>query len=555
MLAPSRIKDLSTKKQTWLAMTMGAVSTMAMPPLFFWPILFVTFPILLGLIDASVIAEEQNQKYPFLSRLKKAALIGWGFGFGYFFISLYWIGSSFLVEFDKFGWALPFAITLLPAGLALFYSLAFALCAALWIRGPERLIIFASAIYALDWLRGHIFTGFPWNLIGHSLTGNEAMMQSVAVFGIYGLSAIACIIFASPACIVPANHSKVINPISVKSWSHKTPFILAMVILLGLYGFGQIRLNKSGPTKFIEDIDLVLVQPNVPQKDKVKPERRSHAFQKVFTLTNNHLLVQNEDATTRNNKRLIIWPETAIPFAVSTPSPILDKLKDMLRPSDQLISGAFRIEKPKQHQTQPASNVKIFNALFVVDHQGQITKHYDKHHLVPFGEYLPLPKLFSTIGFKTLVQLRSGFEAGPPPAPIRLKSAPPFLPFICYEAIFPLQMNQTNQTAKWLLNISNDGWFGLTSGPYQHAHMVRLRTIETGLPMVRVVNGGITVVFDGLGRKVIQSKLGKTQVMTTKLPKSTAPLNSSHTRLLWTMIFLIMAAILISTMKNFDKPL
>ncbi len=553
MLAPSFITNLSTKKQSLLAIGMGAFSTLAMPPVFFWPILFITLSFLMWLIDANVFHPDKNQKYPLLIRCKKAALIGWGFGFGYFFVSLYWIGSSFLVEFDKFGWALPFAITLLPAGLALFYSAAFALCAALWVRGPERLIIFASVIYALDWLRGHILTGFPWNLMGHALTGNEAMMQSVSVFGIYGLSAIACLIFASPATVFKANQSKDAGTISLKNWSQNTPLILAMASLLGLYCFGQIRLNQSGPTKFIEDIDLVLVQPNVPQKDKVNPERRSHAFQKVLKLTNDHLLAQSESVTTRNNKRLIIWPETAIPFVLSTSSPIIDKLKTLLGPTDQLITGAFRIEKSKQQEAQQASQIKIFNALFVVNDQGEITSHYDKHHLVPFGEYLPFPKLLSTIGFKTLVQLRGGFEPGPTPTPVSVNSAPPFLPFICYEAIFPLQMNKTNQTAKWLLNISNDGWFGHTVGPYQHAHMVRLRTIETGLPMVRVVNGGITVVFDGLGRKVIESKLGKTQVLTTKLPNSIAPGTGGQLGNLWTIIALMASFILVSTMKNFDK--
>ena len=539
------IEALSKTKRFGLSIFCGAISTLAMPPLFLWPVLFLTMPIMVRLIDIAVDNSPPTQTSNLIQDKRlKAALYGFGFGFGYFFFSLYWIGSSFLVEADKFAWALPFALTILPAGLSLFYTLAFALCAWGWPKGPERLVVFALAMFAADWLRGHILTGFPWNLLGHSLTGNEAMMQSVSFFGLYGLTAIACLIFASPANLYCRRQKK--YDLWVKK-SGYVPMLIALLSLPAIALLGQARLSHYGLTQYVPNLELVLVQPNIPQIEKVNPNLRLKAFQKTLDLTAKNI------KASKNNK-LIIWPETAVPYALNKSTALKNKLASLLSPTDQLITGAFRVENENQKDNEKNQSFQVYNSLYVLNNKGQVTTRYDKHHLVPFGEYLPFPSLFKVIGFEALVRLRGGFARGQNPSPIPLDNAPPFLPYICYEAIFPDLINPQTEQAKWLLNISNDGWFGQTTGPYQHAHMVRLRTIETGLPMVRVVNGGITAVFDGLGRVLIKTHLNKKQLITTKLPKTIDVDRTTLIRYLTTFFIVICCYILISTMKFFDKP-
>ena len=538
------IASLSKVKKFGLSVLCGALSTLAMPPLFLWPVLFLTLPIMVRLIDTAVDNFSLTRTHNFKQdRRFIAALYGFGFGFGYFFFSLYWIGSSFLVEAEKFAWALPFALSLLPSGLGLFYSLGFALCAWRWPKGPERLIVFALAMFLADWLRGHVFTGFPWNLLGHSLTGNEAMMQSVNVFGLYGLTAIACLIFASPASLYCRQQHKNCKP---TKWSGYAPVLLALASLPAIYLSGQARLSHYGPTKYVPNLDLILVQPNIPQIEKVDPNLRFKAFQKTLSLTENNI-------NNSQNNKLIIWPETAVPYALNKSTVLQNKLASLLSPSDQLITGAFRVENKDQNPNGKNRSLKVYNSLYVLNSKGQITARYDKHHLVPFGEYLPFPTLFRAIGFEALVRLRGGFAKGQKPSALPLIKAPPFLPFICYEAIFPSTFSHHKSQPKWLLNISNDGWFGQTAGPYQHAHMVRLRTIETGLPMVRVVNGGITVVFDGLGRTMIKSRLNQTKLMATKLPKLIPMDKTEFMRYLTTILIIGCSYVLISIMKFFDK--
>lgn len=548
---PARIKGLSLKKQLGLALTCGIFSTLALPPLFLWPVLFLTLPPMLWLIDAATSTQSATQNQSLKTRLVKAALYGWAFGMGYFSFSLYWIGNSFLVEAEKYAWAMPFAVIGLPALIAWFYGLATAICASLWPKGAERLIIFALAIMAVDTLRSIIFTGFPWTLIGHSLTGNQAFMQSVSVFGLYGLSAIAAFIFASPACLYARDHNL---QSKVTGWQPIAPFMLAIITLGTLYGFGYYRLSLHKSFVFEPDLELILIQPNIPQTEKVNPKLRINALQKTLKMTEQALIeAQNETQTTNpSTKRIIIWPETAIPFALNEATEIQERIASLLSKGDQLITGAYKLERAKD-KTGNRQVLKVYNSLFVLDDQGKIKASYDKHHLVPFGEYLPFPKLLAAIGFKAMVRVRSGFSQGKPPTPLPLAAAPAFLPSICYEAIFPLTLTSDIQAAKWLLNISNDGWFGKTAGPYQHAHMVRMRTLEVGLPIVRVVNGGISGVYDGLGREISTTKLGQKTSLKIKLPKPVAALSKPLNPLILTLLFLLMSFVLIIILKIFDK--
>ena len=534
------------KTSLFLAFFSGLISTLAMPPLFLWPLLFLTLPPLIWLIDT--INRQDTTARSRRQRLLRLFCLGWSFGFGYLLVSLYWIGSSFLVEADKFAWALPFAVTLLPAALAIFYGAAFLLCGLHWPKGPERLIVFAFAIFAVDWLRGHIFTGFPWNLIGHSLTSPDQFMQSLSLFGLYGLSALAVLIFAAPATLVTPPRSPQRPPHALTP-SNLAPTCLALLTLAGLYIYGTIRLANSGPTEFTPGVELLLIQPNVPQKQKVNPAQRAEVLQRAMDLTAATLADAAPRRQSGNNTpeaRLIIWPETAVPFALNQVENLQKTLAGYLEPGDQIITGAYNLEGTS------AADARAYNSLFLIDRPGTIAAKFDKHHLVPFGEYLPFPELFTAIGFEALVRMRGGFAIGDPPQPIETLSTPPFLPFICYEAIFPFGRSSAGKTG-WLLNISNDGWFGHTAGPYQHAHFVRLRTVETGLPMVRLVNGGISAVYDGLGRTVTATKLGETTGIFSRLPLAETSALGAIPRAFLLILLILVYSATICAMKNFDK--
>lgn len=532
-----RISELTRKQSRLLAFCAGMLSTLAMAPLFIWPIMFLTMSVMLWLIDSALRADADhpqhadetprinNQQIEIKQNIAKTFWLGWSFGFGYFLVSLYWIGSSFLVEPEKFALLLPFAVTLLPAGLACFYGLGFAALALYWPKGPARLVSFSFVIFLVDWLRGHILTGFPWNLIGHSLTGQLELMQSVTIFGLYGLSAIAVLIFASPATLAD------VPPASVKRGSHiikiiaPTPTFIALISLLFLYAYGAHKISKAGPTNFNDKIELVLIQPDISQKDKLENQKRLAAVLKTIAMTEELPPLDQS----KYQHRYVIWPETAIPYALNNAKDLLSRLGQMLPENTTLITGAFHVEKPGNDET-----IKVYNSLFVINDKGEIINIFDKHHLVPFGEYLPLPNFFRSIGLTAIAEERGGFQIGPEPKPIPLPNGPAFLPSICYEAIFPLHekigrerylSNKSEpgkyvdyQGAQWLINISNDAWFGRTAGPHQHAHQVKIRAVETGLPMVRVVNSGITAIYDGLGRTVKISHLGSTQNITSPLP-------------------------------------
>lgn len=534
------LDQLRFRNKILVSFLLGVFSTLAMPPVALWPILFVTFPLFIWLIDGLLFAQSPNSETPSKrKKLKQVFLLSWGFGFGYFVVSLYWLGSSFLVEPEKFAWALPFAVTLLPLFLGLFYAIPLALASLFWTKRAERLLLFSIAIFSGDWLRGHILTGFPWNLIGHSLTGQLEMMQSVTLFGLYGLSAIAALIFSTPAILFSpqTNDSKGLSLVAL------SPLIFSVFVLIGLYGFGSYRLEQAGPTKFLKDIEVVLVQPNISQKDKVDYKKRPNALLKTIELTETLPPLDQTEA----KHRLIIWPETAIPFALNRSPTILKRLDEMLEPGNTLISGAFHVEN--NQDIKGTNNYQVYNSLFVVNHLGEITNHYDKNHLVPFGEYLPFPQLFRKLGLKAIADERGGFKIGPEPKPVHLEKAPAFLPSICYEAIFPLSEKTITTGAKWLLNISNDGWFGNTVGPHQHLHQVRLRSVETGLPMIRSVNGGISAIFDGVGRVVNKYFLSKAEVNISKLPINTVLKEYIVRKELWTLLVLLVFWVLISTEK------
>lgn len=513
----SWLHGLSAPRAALLAGLNGALTSLAMPPLCLWPLMALTMPLLLWQLDAAINksrtakpATDQATDQASRPASKGAAwrapfLIGWAFGFGYFTTNLYWIGASFLVEAEKFALLMPLAVIVLPALLAIFYGAALLAASLYWPASASRLFTLALTLGAADWLRSHIFTGFPWQLLGHSLTVNDWLMQSLTLYGLYALTPLAILIFASPALLLPSGLPVVSSATPAKGTA--MPLLAAALMLLALISYGGYRLHSlpGAGTEPASTYQLLLVQPGVPQTEKVSAALRPNALARIVSMTERQL------ASEPQGPKLIIWPETAVPYALNKSPELQAKLAALLKDGDHLVTGAFAVTG------EQGAEFNVHNSLYILNHKAEIKARYDKHHLVPFGEYLPFPNLLSTIGLEALVRMRGGFTPGPMPEPLSINGAPTLMPFICYEAIFPRYM-QGNNSAGWMLNISNDGWFGRTAGPYQHAHMTRLRSVETGRPMVRLANNGITSLYDGAGRTLAELPLGENGVLRVKLP-------------------------------------
>ncbi len=488
-----------------VAFLAGAASVLAMAPYNLWPVMLATFPVLVWLLDGCFSSPRKNWQVP-RHDLVSAAQTGWSFGFGYFLAGLHWVGYAFLVEADIFAWLLPIAVTLMPAGLALFYAAASALAGFLWRPGPARLIGLAIALGATEWLRGHVLTGFPWNVPGYALTGSEAMMQSASLIGVNGLTLVAVLIFSSPA-VVWAREGM------CRASGYQRfgmPLLMALVLASGAL-WGQWRL-QSNDIQYVDGVQLRLVQPSIPQRDKWKPEKRAEIFQRLLTASHNGSADGKIDGVTH-----LIWPESAIPFLLEETPEALNAISAMMPAGSVFITGAARGERGGK-----GDKLKIYNSLFVMDNNARLLSSYDKVHLVPFGEYLPFQESLESIGLEQLVRLRGGFAAGNGSRLTVAPNIPPFISLICYEIIFPgdirEQVMEQETAPGWMLNVTNDAWFGKSAGPEQHFHHARLRAVEEGLPLVRVANNGITSVVGPYGRIVSRLPRDAETALDSRLP-------------------------------------
>ena len=499
-----------------LACAAGGASVLAFAPVFASPILFLMLPVLVWLIDQS--------RTP-----RQAAVMGWCFGFGYFFFNLFWIGEAFLVEADKFAWALPFAITLLPAGLALFWALAAAGARVFWRPGAARVFILAIALGSAEWLRGHVLTGLPWNVVGYALTYPLPLMQSAALFGVYALSVIAVVIFALPLVIWDDAEGRGVRPSFVRSAA------VAILPLLGLCGYGAWRL--SVPQTFEPGVKLRIVQPSIPQREKWMPQLQRRIFEDHLALSQtNPGGVQDGLAGITH----VVWPEAAMPFRPLEHPEALAAIAAMLPDGRQLITGAIRRES---QAADGATLQKAFNGLMVFRDDGSLSAVYDKIHLVPFGEYLPLEPILGAIGLSKLTAGRGSFSSGTAPRPLlAIPGLPPVLGLICYEVLFPGEIVQSAARPGLLINVTNDGWFGNTTGPRQHFHQTRVRAVEEGIPVIRAANNGISAVIDRNGRVLQSLGLNDRGVIDSPLPGGAALTPYAQFGSLWLALSLAVAA-------------
>lgn len=471
---------LSGWRRALTALTLGVLATLALPPFGVVPALLVAATGVTWLLLGATTP-------------RAAAWIGWWFGLGHLTTGLYWIANALLIDAASFWWMVPFAMLALPAFLALFIA------AATWgawesVRGwhPERrpllLPLALAATWALsDYARGHILTGFPWNLPGYIWGDTLPMLQGAAWFGIYGLSLITLLLATAPAALIARRGGWLVGGLAV-----------AGIILASA---GWLRLSDH-PRSDVAGVTLRLVQPNIPQSLKWSPAERAGNFRKHLELS------------TRPSDRpltAIIWPESATAFSLEATRDARAMVADIAPAGGVVISGTPRFTR------DAADKLEVWNGMVALDGDGSLRAAYDKFHLVPFGEYVPGRGI---LPIERVVPGGLDYSPGPGPRTIRLPGLPPVGPLICYEVIFPGAVIDPTDRPSWLLNLTNDAWYGYSTGPFQHFIISAVRAVEEGVPLVRVASTGISGIVDPLGRVTARLGLEQEGVLDADLPQA-----------------------------------
>ncbi|MGH1331317.1 MAG: apolipoprotein N-acyltransferase [Paracoccaceae bacterium] len=462
------MKMLPEKASRWrvlgLGLGAGILAALGQAPLGIWPLA------LLGFLAAFALFARAETP-------RRAAFQIWAFGLGYFSAALFWLVEPFLIDVAKHGWMAPFALAGMAGGLALLWGIA----AYFAKKSKAYAIALAVALACAELIRAYLFTGFPWALIGYSW-GNAAPAQIAALIGPHGLTLATLLLVA-------------LLHLALKK---RTPRfgIGAAIIAAILFGTGAVMLRAPMPKD--TDQTVRLIQPNAPQSQKWSREHAPIFFQRALDLT--------AAPSSGPGPNIIIWPETSVPLW-------LDEAEGAIKEMAQAGQGAQIIFGINSYAEPDA-----FNTLIAANSAGEITAQYRKHHLVPFGEYIPLrDQLIKLLPFLGQSMSGWGFAPGEGPILIDLGKAGRALPLICYEAIFPQDMRGTERP-DWLLQITNDAWFGRIAGPQQHLAQARMRAIEQGLPMVRAANTGISAVIDARGRILARLPLNEAGKLDAPLP-------------------------------------
>lgn len=462
-----------------IAVASGVVGTLAFAPFYLFPALLLSYAVLVLLLDGAA-------KSP--RPLRAGAATGWMFGFGFFFAGLYWVGYAFLVDAEEHAWMLPFLAVILPGGLALFFAAAGAVCAKLWRPNWQRAFMFATAFFAADWLRGHVLTGFPWHLPGYGWGALLSVLQATSIIGVYGLSLLTFLFGASLALVFDK--------------PRRPAFAIALTLLfIAFAGYGNWRLGED-EHRVVAGPILRIVQPDTSQREKYKPE---------FVARNWRRLLDLSRARSVRPITHIVWPEAAPPIWWIARDPVaLSDIRELLGGNKVLLTGVTRL-------TFEAGEPRYYNSFYVFGPGARILATYDKFHLVPFGEYLPFESALKSLGFSQVAGGSSSFSEGPGPQTLAAPGVPPFGPLICYEIIFPRAV-VGEVRPQWLLNLTDDSWFGPDAGPEQHLLIARVRAIEEGLPVVRAANSGISGVIDAYGEMNARLDLDRRAFVDVSLP-------------------------------------
>lgn len=480
-----RIAALSVLRHCLLIFAAGLVTALAMPPAGLFFVLWGTLPLFY-----LTLTEAANRKQAFLR--------GWLFGAGFCLGGLFWVTHALFVDLAAWWWIIPLALFGIPAVLSVYTGLL-GLAVFQVLKYSTRsggVFAFAALWCIMEYLRGILFTGFPWNLSGYAWTHSLAVLQNLSWAGIYGLSALTVISAMMPAFAF----------LQISKRGIRAALAVSVVLPLALWGWGTFRLAQAGDTQFHDAVMLRVVQPNIPQHEKWMTEKQAENFQKLLTLSYGE-----------NPADIIIWPETALTADIDAFPAVGTALRNNLPADAVLMTGNIFSRLNEQGKEN------YYNSLLVLDIRTGEKAQYPKSHLVPFGEYVPFRRFFSVAALGALLSGFEDFQAGDGPYTAEDFGVPAFSPLICYEVIFPGRVTSADQERPaWLLNVTNDGWYGNSPGPYQHFAFSRARAIEEGLPLIRAANTGISAVIDPYGHVLKAVDLGETGVIDLALPRSVA---------------------------------
>lgn len=458
----------------------GAITALGFAPFNIVPVLLITIPFLFLMLDKA-------------RHWRSAALYGWAFGYGYMMAGTYWIANALRVDAEQFGWLIPISIL----GLSLVMGIWFALFGALYraLRTGQTdvdVLRFATLFVAVEYLRSIGPFGFPWNLTGSMVLASERVAQLLSILGTFGVGLFILLIALWPV-LWWRQHPR-----------RQTALAGTLILLIAAYGYGMWRMpveaDIGGPR-------VRVVQPNIPQTLKWTPQGRIESLEVHARLSR---LISDSPVPA-----ITIWPETAVPFtlregyASSVPVLIPGMAADGL-----LITGAMR-------STGGVADYRLYNSIVALNGQGDWLDSYDKHQLVPFGEFVPLR---SVLPIEKITPGGTDFSRGPGPRTVRIDNLPPYQPLVCYEVVFPwLSASSPGERPAWLVNATNDAWYGMSPGPFQHFDATRLRAVEQGLPVVRAANTGISAVIDPYGRAIKRLELDERGIIDQALPRPLPP--------------------------------
>lgn len=478
-----------------LATVLGALSALALPPAHALPVLLLTIPGFLRLLGQA-------------PSWRRAALLGFLFGFGHHVVGVYWVTHSLFTDFGRWFWLVPVAAPGLALPLALFSVLP-ALVAWRAAPGWPRLLGFAGAWVLAEMLRGVLFTGFPWNLLGTGWAFHPLPLQPAALLGTYGLSLLTVLVAGLPLL------------------GARRALPAALAILLPWMGFGAWRLGQPEPPA--PGVRLVLVQGNVAQEVKWDEAQRLPIFRRYLDLTR-----EGTARAAESGERVVaIWPETASPFLLAQDPEAIRLAALSLAPGATLLAGTVRAQWGEDRRLSG-----LWNSLVALSGGGEALAVFDKFHLVPFGEYMPLGGIIPI----RVVTGGMDFSAGPGPVTLSVAGLPGFSPLICYEVIFPGRVTGAERPS-WLVNITNDAWFGVSAGPFQHFAAARMRAVEEGLPLARAAQTGISAVVDARGRVTARLGLNATGVLDAALPGPLPPTFFARTGALLPLLLALALAV------------
>ena len=462
-----RVGGLHRVLRAGIYLGLGGLAALGQAPWGLWPLSLAALALIYALFRQA-------------RTVRAAGMLGWLAGTGYFIVALSWLIEPFLVDIARHGWMAPFAVTGLSGYLAFYWAAAFAMARALGGNGIALIAAFAIG----EALRGYVFTGFPWAQVGH-IWINTPVLHWAAYVGSLGLIVIA---LSGSVALWHLVAGRRISGGAVLG-------VIAAFFVFGGPATVSAPVQDDAPT-------VRLVQPNAPQHEKWDPEKMPIFFNRQLGFS----------AAGEVRPDLVVWPETSVPVSLGNAENVLARMSNAAG-GVPVVAGLQRWD-----------GNQIFNTLIVLGEGGQVQSIYDKHHLVPFGEFVPFGDLMARFGIGGLAaQGGGGFSAGPGAQVIDIAGLGGALPLICYEGVFARNILSAPERPDYILMITNDAWFGEVSGPYQHLAQARLRSVEQGLPMIRVANTGISAMIDAQGQITHHLPLGQAGWIDAPLPPALPP--------------------------------